>query len=167
MIHIYTGEGKGKTTASVGLAIRAKSRGLKVLFVQVMKSFKGGELELLNKAYVDVRLYEEIKSPIFYPNLHKDKSIKQAKIMIEEIINEAEKYDMIIIDEFNCLVMSEILTEEDAIKFIKKFPPHKELILTGRGATDKMIQQASYVTYMKEIKHPYKNGIKARKGIEF
>jgi cob(I)alamin adenosyltransferase len=167
-IHIYTGEGKGKTTAAAGLALRAKSRGLRVLFVQLMKEdFKGGEISLLNKVSIETRVYNQIRSPLFYPDVDIEKSHKTALRVLEEILSIADQYDLVVIDEFNNLLRSGILNEKEAIRFIDIFPSATELVLTGRGATDRMIERADYVTYMKEIKHPYKQGVKAREGIEF
>jgi cob(I)alamin adenosyltransferase len=167
-IHIYTGEGKGKTTASVGLALRAKSRGLKVLFIQLMKGgLEGGEISILNKVSVETRIYDQIRSPLFYPDVDIEKTHKTTLTVLNEILSMAGQYDLVVIDEFNNLLRSGILNEEEAVRFIERFPPETELVLTGRGATDRMIDRADYVTYMKEVKHPYRQGVKAREGIEF
>ncbi len=167
-IHVYTGEGKGKTTAAVGLAVRAKSRQLKVLFAQFMKSeHNGGETALLKELSVDVRIFKEIKSPLFYPDIDVKQMREMAIKRLNEILSVANRYDMIIIDEFNNLVRSKILPEEYALEFIDRFPEETELVLTGRGATEEMIARADYVTYMKAIKHPHKEGLSAREGIEY
>ncbi|NOY64077.1 MAG: cob(I)yrinic acid a,c-diamide adenosyltransferase [Nitrospirae bacterium] len=168
LIHIYTGEGKGKTTAAVGLAVRAKSRGLRVLFAQFMKTREnGGETVLLDRLSITVKLYSEIKSPLFYPDVDIESMKEKTLERLNELILMARDYDVIIIDEFNNLVRSGIMSEEEAIDFIDRFPEDKELVLTGRGATEGMIRKADYVTYMKGIKHPHNKGEPAREGIEF
>ncbi len=168
LIHIYTGEGKGKTTAAVGLAVRARSRGLRVLFVQFMKTGgKGGETDLLRELSIDVRLYTEIKSPLFYPDTDMGVMREKALRYLEEVLSDARGYDLVIIDEFNNLVRTGIIPEAAAVDYMERFPLDRELVLTGRGATEKMIRRADYVTYMKNIKHPHNRGMPAREGIEF
>lgn len=166
--HIYTGEGKGKTTAAVGLAVRAKSRGLRVLFAQFMKTREnGGETALLDRLSIDVKLFSDIKSPLFYPDVDIESMRNTTLERLNELVAMARDYDVIIIDEFNNLVRSGVISEGDAVDFIDRFPEDKELVLTGRGATEDMIKRADYVTYMKGIKHPHNKGEPAREGIEF
>lgn len=168
MIHIYTGEGKGKTTASVGLCVRAKSRGLRVLFVQFMKTDPdGGEAKLLEEISVEVKRYDQIKSPHFYPETDIQKMREMAEDILEEIKGEFDAYDLVVIDEFNNLVRTGILDEDYALELIKGFPDEGDLVLTGRGATERMIEEADYVTYMDAVKHPLGRGMKAREGIEY
>ncbi len=166
-VHIYTGDGKGKSTAAAGLAVRARSRGLRVLFVQFMKSgVTGGELELLESISVDVKRFPGVKSPLFNPSLPLDELKKNALMALNEVRELADGYDLVIIDEFNNLVGAGIVSESYAIEFVKGFLD-SELVLTGRGATEGMIEVADYVTEMKCVKHPYKKGQKARMGIEY
>ncbi len=168
MIHIYTGEGKGKTTASVGLAVRARSRGLRVLFAQFMKpDVKGGELELLGGLSVEVRRYPGIKSPLFNPGLDREELKARSLEALSEIIDMAGSFELVVIDEFNNLVGAGVLTEGEAVDFMKRFPAGTELVLTGRGATEVMWREADYVTYMKSIKHPLTKGRSKREGIEY
>lgn len=167
-IHIYTGEGKGKSTAAAGLAVRAKSRGLSVLFLQVMKSgSSGGELELLKDIAVDVGRYQGIKSPYFNPDVNLAEMHSPAVEMMEYTLDSAGGYDLVIIDEFNNLVSAGILSEEEAVRFMKDLSGKAEVVLTGRGATERMTDAADYVTVMEEVKHPFREGVKARKGIEY
>lgn len=169
-IHIYTGDGKGKTTAAAGLAVRAKSRGLKVLFVQFMKSdIEKGEISVLKDLSVTIKKFSKISSPFFNPNLNKDqlkKSTAKAVNFIKKIMQN-EEFDMIILDEFNCLLSEKLITEDEALDLISNKPSSLELVLTGRGATKKLMEKADYVTEMKMTKHPFSGGLKARKGIEF
>jgi len=168
LVHIYTGEGKGKTTVSVGLAVRAKSRGWRVLFAQFMKpDCTGGELELLKKLSIETRRFTEIKPPSFYPGIDRTELKKRSFEALREIQHIAQDFDLVIIDEFNNLVGSGVLSEREAVDFMKSFCESTELVLTGRGATEGMFDIADYVTYMKAVKHPHAKGQAARKGIEY
>lgn len=169
-IHIYTGEGKGKTTASVGLTVRARSRGLRILFVQFMKGgATPGEINLLRDIHVSIKKFSKIRSPYFNPDIDRKqlrKYVDEAITYIEDVMNN-KNFDMIVLDEFNCLITEGLLSEDRAVKLISSKPANLELILTGRGATKRLIQTADYVTEMRVIKHPFSKGIKARKGIEY
>ncbi len=169
-IHIYTGNGKGKTTAAIGLAIRAKSRGLRVLFVQFMKGgTEAGEISLLKKLSISTKKFSKILSPYFHPEADRatlKKEVANALMSIKKIMRK-ESFDLIILDEFTHLISEGLLTEKDAVDFISDKPGALELVITGRGAPENLIAVADYVTEMKMIKHPLTSGIKARKGIEF
>jgi cob(I)alamin adenosyltransferase len=167
LIHIYTGDGKGKTTSAVGLAIRAKSRGLRVLFAQFMKQNTGGETKLLEQLSIKVLHFENVLSPLFHPNIDKNLLQEQARNALQSIKSMLNQFDLAVLDEFNCLLPEELITEEEAVTFLKEKPEEVELILTGRGATERLKQLADYVTEMKTVKHPFQKGIKARKGIEY
>ncbi|MEW6214144.1 MAG: cob(I)yrinic acid a,c-diamide adenosyltransferase [Nitrospirota bacterium] len=170
LIHIYTGEGKGKTTAAVGLAIRAKSRRLRVLFAQFMKgNKKGGELELLESLSIKTKRFNRVLSPYFYPDIDKEKLKRETNKSLKNIkkIMSSDDFDLIVLDEFNCLIPEGLLTENEAVDLITHKPERLELVLTGRGATERLIKAADYVTNMKMIKHPFSKGIMARKGIEY
>jgi len=168
VIHIYTGEGKGKTTAAVGLSLRARSRGLRVLFVQFMKSDReGGETRLLNDLSTMVMRFREIKSPHFHPDLDIREMGELAMKALLKVKEAAGDFDLVVIDEFNNLVRTGIISEEDALVFMEALPREKDIVLTGRGATEAMIERADYVTYMKAVKHPLQKGVEAREGIEY
>ena len=168
LIHIYTGEGKGKTTASVGLAVRAKSRGWRVLYVQFMKpDHAGGEFDMLGTLSIETRSFAEIKAPAFHPTVDRTELRRRSFEALREIQHVAQDFDIVIIDEFNNLVGSGILSEREAVDFMKSFSESTELVLTGRGATEGMIKAADYVTYMRAVKHPFSTGQAAREGIEF
>lgn len=168
LIHIYTGEGKGKTTVSVGLAVRAKSRGWRVLFAQFMKpDYTGGELDLLQKLSIEIRRFTAIKPPSFYPGIDMTELKKHSFEALREIQHISQDFDLVIIDEFNNLIGAGIISEREAVDFMKSFCESTELVLTGRGATEGMIDIADYVTYMKAVKHPLGKGQAARKGIEY
>ncbi len=134
LTHIYTGEGKGKTTASVGIAIRAKSRGLRVLFAQFMKSTKGGEAELLKKNHIDVIRFDKIPSPFFHPGLDRGKAAIEAQMALKKLSGLLSEYDLVVLDEFTCLITERLVSKKEAEEFISKRPAGTEMVLTGRGA---------------------------------
>ena len=167
LIHIYTGEGKGKTTASVGLAVRARGRGMKVLFSQFMKSVGGSEIAMLERLTVRVVKFGEVLSPYFHPGADLAQLRERAMAALEQLRLLMPGYDLVILDEFIHLVNYGLVTEEEALVFLKQKPPKVELVLTGRRAPDSLVNAADYVTDMKCIKHPLESGLKAREGIEF
>jgi cob(I)alamin adenosyltransferase len=175
LVHIYTGEGKGKTTAALGLALRAFGCDCKIYFFQF---FKEG-LFLCNEAKAIKKLGRNFKFKRFnitHPQFAgalcaKDgltlrKKLKQALTEVQKVIKSGG-FDLIILDEILIGVDQGFVEEEDVLKIIKDKPGAVELVLTGRGATKKLINAADYVTDMKEVKHPFRKGIRARKGIEF
>lgn len=171
LIHVYTGEGKGKTTAAMGLAVRAAGRGKKVLILQFLKGKGGdsGEIITARKSNIKVIRFKDQTSPIFDPKVKLQelkKSIKKAvSLSIQEIKSKA--YDVVILDEFNNLMSNGYITIQDIKKIVKEKPDALELVFTGRGAAEELIKLADYVTEMQMIKHPFSKGIRARKGIEF
>ena len=167
IIHIYTGQGKGKTTAAVGLAVRAKSRGLKVLFAQFMKDTEGGELEVLERLSITVRRYREVKSPLFHPDIPKEDLQRATRAALQELSALSRDYDLIVIDEFNCLLRENLISIKQAKEFIQTLPEGRDIVLTGRGAPEELIALGHYVTEMRLIKHPKERGLEARIGIEY
>ncbi len=171
MVQIYTGDGKGKTTAAVGAAIRACGAGMKVLFCQFLKNGKtaSGEEEVLKKQK-NIRFikYDEM-SPFFERNIDMEElkeAVKDDLLNAFKEINSG-KYDVAVLDEAVHLINLELITEKELISMIDSRPAGVEIILTGRGAGAGLKKAASLVTEMKEIKHPFKTGMKARKGIEY
>jgi cob(I)alamin adenosyltransferase len=171
LIHVYTGDGKGKTTAAIGLAARAAGHGKNVLILQFLKSKAkdSGEILTVKKIGIKVIKFKGLTSPLFdrkvkLPELRR--SIKKAiDLSIKEI--KSNSYDLIILDEFNNLLSSGLANMEDVKRIIKEKPEKLELIFTGRGAPEELIKIADYVTEMRMLKHPFNKGIKGRKGIEF
>ncbi|MCG2711149.1 MAG: cob(I)yrinic acid a,c-diamide adenosyltransferase [Candidatus Omnitrophica bacterium] len=174
LVQIYTGVGKGKTTAAVGLAARAAAQGLKICYVSFHKDFKRyayGESKSLKKLGVKVCSFAK-----YHPHCSKVKKDTKTKDLprqclaglnhVKELF-EKDKQDMIILDEIIVCVRDGFLKEEDVLALIKEKPKNLELVLTGRGATKKMIQRADLVSFIKEVKPYYKKGIQARKGIEY
>lgn len=166
LVEIYTGDGKGKTTASIGLAIRAKSYNLNVCYIYFHKK-NPKEIKILKKIGIDVFGFAK-KHPCFEKvNQEKirEECLKGIKF-IEKIYKE-KKYDVIICDEILISLRDGFLKEEEILKIIEEKPGNIELVLTGRYITEKLIEKADLVSEIKNIKHPYQKGIKARKGIEF
>lgn len=168
MIHIYTGDGKGKTTAAVGLAVRCKGAGNKVLFVQFMKGMQTGEIEPLMKLGICVFRKERIKKFIF-------SMTEEEKLLYKEDQNECflyarehkTEYDLIILDELMSAINTGMISEDEVLFFLKNKPCNLEVILTGRDPGEKLINCADYISEIKAIRHPYEKGIGARKGIEY
>lgn len=170
-IQIYTGNGKGKTTCAVGQGIRACGCGFKVLMIQFLKSWHTGEIDIVKN--IDKFDFMRIGSPRdFTWNLTEDeKTNLKSEITnkfkgLTEIFKE-NKYDMIILDEVLGTINDKFLSEEDVIDFLHKKPETVEVILTGRNASDNLINEADLVTEMKEVKHYFAKEVEARRGIEF
>ena len=168
MLQIYIGNGKGKTTAALGLGLRAVGAEKKVLLIQFLKDGKSSEIEAIKKLKnFDVKTFGRKGF------ISKNKLLKEDFNLAEQGFNfaqkaiQSKKYDLIILDEMNMVNYFGLIKTKDLIGLIKKIPSKTELILTGRQASKKLIQLADLVTEMKEIKHYYTKNIKARKGIEF
>jgi cob(I)alamin adenosyltransferase len=171
LIHIYTGEGKGKTTASFGLAKRAAGHGKRVLVLQFLKSRvkNSGELNSAKELGIKVVKFRNQITPLFDPKV-KISDLKTAiKKAVARTVKELKSnlYDLVILDEFNVVLSSGYATMKDVEHILDAKPAHVELVLSGRGAPKELIKIADYVTEMKMIKHPFENGVKARKGIEY
>ncbi len=167
MIQIYTGDGKGKTTASLGLAIRAAGAGKKVYIAQFIKGKECSELKVLKKIK-NIKL-EQFGSGCFIKGKPKREDIEAAKAGFKKIKNimEKGKYDVIILDEINVAMNLRLLDCREVLEFLKNTSKKVELILTGRNAPREILRSADLVSFIKEIKHYFKSGLKARKGIEY
>ena len=167
-IHVYTGNGKGKTTSSLGLGIRAAGAGYKVHMIQFMKGRRYSELDGLEHVdnftisqhgrdeFVNKENPEQIDIDLAQEGFSKTK----------ELI-KSNKYDMIILDEINVAVDFNLISLEDILKLIGEKPEKLELVLTGRYANPEIVKIADYVSEVLEIKHPYQDGVEARKGVDF
>ena len=171
LLMVHTGNGKGKTTAALGLALRAFGAGLKVLILQFIKGGQSyGELEAL-KILSESSPRIKIQQCGLGFTSHGEKS--EHKLAAEKTLQLARKeilsgdWDLIILDEINYAVKFGLIEESEMLELIKIRPPELHLLFTGRDATEKLIELADLVTEMKLIKHPFDAGIKAQRGIEF
>ena len=174
LLMVHTGDGKGKTTAALGLALRAFGAGLKVLILQFIKGGQTyGELDAIKllEKISDTQGKIQIKQCglgfTSKGDLSEHKKFAQETLKLAEKEILSDEWDLIILDEINYAVKFNLITEEEVLEVIKKRPPKLHLLLTGRDATEKIIELADLVTEMKLIKHPFQNGIKAQRGIEF
>ncbi|MGD8352366.1 MAG: cob(I)yrinic acid a,c-diamide adenosyltransferase, partial [Nitrospirota bacterium] len=157
----------GKTTASVGLAIRARSRGFRVLFAQFMKESPGGEGELLRRLSVEVLRFSKVLSPYFHPEADRASIRNETLDALADIGRRLGEYDLVVLDEFNCLLAERLLTEEEALAFLEKKPGRLDLVLTGRGAPQSLVDRADHVVEVREVKRPAGARSNARRGIEY
>lgn len=167
-IHVYTGPGKGKTTAALGLGIRAAGAGMKVHMVQFMKGRRYSEIdtiESIKNFTISQHGRDEFVSKEKPDQVDIDLAQKGFKYT-KEIVNNG-KYDVIILDELNVAVDYNLISLKDVINLLEKKPEKLELILTGRNAHPEIVRNADLVTEMLEIKHPYQQGVTGRKGIDF
>lgn len=165
-IHVYTGNGKGKTTAALGLAIRAICAGKKVFIGQFIKGMEYSELKSVD--YLPNLVIEQFGRDCFIYRDPEEEDIRLARAGLDRCRNILKEgnYDIVVLDELNIAIYYNLFTVEEAIEIVKEKAPHVEVIITGRYAKEEIIQMADLVTEMKEIKHYYNKGVKARKGIE-
>lgn len=166
-VHIYTGKGKGKTTAALGLAIRAAGAGLKVYMAQFVKGRHYSELHTLQRLS-DLITVEQYGLPRFLNGKPSVPDIEAAHKGIERLKSSmlSGKFDVVIVDEGNVAVTYGLISKQDLLDLIEMKPESQELIITGRGALPEIIDKADLVTEMKVIKHYYDKGVGARVGVE-
>ncbi len=168
-VQLYTGNGKGKTTASLGLTLRAAGAGLKSMVIQFMKGQHYSELDAVSllDGYLTIEQYGSGKfcradEENFNEHLE---FAKKGYGRAEEVL-KGGKFKIVVLDEIVTTLMFKLLTVEEIIRLIDLKPYDVELVITGRGAPEELMDKCDLVTEMKEIKHYYKNGVMARKGIE-
>ncbi|MHC1573336.1 MAG: cob(I)yrinic acid a,c-diamide adenosyltransferase [Candidatus Syntropharchaeales archaeon] len=169
-VHVYTGNGKGKTTASLGLAFRAVGHGFKVHIVQFIKAIKKKEYygELVSsEAHRNLTIAQFGIGFVGTHDAEADKAVANHALRYAEEIVQSGKYDLVILDEINIAIHYKLIDLDEVIEMIKNKPEELELVLTGRYAAPEIIAIADYVTEMKMIKHPYLNNVKSRVGIEY
>lgn len=166
-VHVYTGDGKGKTSAAMGMAIRALGSGLRVAVVQFMKTSDSGECRILER--LDGRIHlAHFGSGCFIHGIPEDKDILMARQgygAIQQMI-DSRRFDLVILDEANMAVCCGLLTVDALLDLIRSKPIDLELVITGRYAHPRIIEAADLVTEMVEVKHYYRQGIQARPGID-
>lgn len=172
LILVHTGDGKGKTTAGLGLALRAWGSGLRVLILQFIKGgWKYGELEAIERIQaIDGRIeIRQLGLGLMFKDEDKTKHIQAAQEALQTAKKEitSGRYDLIILDEINYAVKFGLFGIEEVMDLLDSKPEAMHILLTGRDARPELIERADLVTEMKLIKHPFQKGIKAQKGIEF
>ena len=167
LVHIYCGDGKGKTTAATGLAVRARGADMRVLFAQFAKEGTSSEVEMLRKIGVEVRHDSLLRG--WYRSLspaQREEAAAEYINTITEIFSNAENWDLIVLDEIMAACNNGLVAAEWLAGLIKERPEHLEIVLTGRNPPECLLELAEYVSEIKKIRHPYENGISSRKGIE-
>jgi cob(I)alamin adenosyltransferase len=168
LVYLFTGDGKGKTSAALGIVLRALGHGLRVHITYFMKGNSSGELSILSKLpNVDFASFgggRFVEGSNIKPG-DKEKARQGLADARQAVLNGS--YDVVVLDEVNLAVAWNLLELEEVLRLIADKPPKVELILTGRQADTRLIKAADLVTEMLNIKHPYEKGIKARKGIDY
>jgi len=169
LVQVYTGDGKGKTTAALGLALRAAGWSMRTYIGQFLKGRHYGELESIKRLapYITLEQYG------LDAWVHVDRVTPEHQAAAQAGLAKARQallsgeYDIVILDEVNTALFFGVLTEEEVLELIDARPPNVELILTGRRAPQAIMDRADLVTEMREVRHPYSRGFQARQGIEF
>jgi cob(I)alamin adenosyltransferase len=171
LTHVYTGDGKGKTTVSLGLALRAMGWGLKVMMVQFIKGYPNlGEIKFaeenseqftVKQFAIDPRRDIDAAKAIF-----RQRAVEEAMEYAESAVSSGA-YDLVILDELNVALHYDLVPLERVLRMVKTKPREVELVITGRGAPEGLKEAVDYVTEMRMVKHPYEAGIQARPGVDY
>jgi cob(I)alamin adenosyltransferase len=181
LVQVYTGEGKGKTTAALGLALRAAGHGMRVVFIQFAKSPNGnGERGAAERLAPEVKLQvfaapewgDADKAPTgtpwwLLPPSEEDREKAQEGLEFARRVLAEGRCDVVVLDEIFAALKYELISLEQLMALIRERPPQVELVLTGRGAPPEVIEVADLVTEMRAVKHPFEQGVPARRGIEY
>lgn len=171
MVHIYYGDGKGKTTAAIGLAVRAAGSRMKVLFVQFLKTEFSGERHTLSHTENISLSFAPVELKFTF-DMDENEKAKAAKIfrkIFDDSVTKVftEKYDMVVLDEIFSAIEADMISEHDVYEFVSNAPKNLEVVMTGHNPPERILELADYITEMKKIKHPFDRGVTARFGIEF
>lgn len=169
LIQIYTGDGKGKTTAAIGLAVRSRSYNFKVCFITFFKPqgiFERGQGRILRNLGIDV--YNLIPEKL---HIFRKKRFEKGRKICLDLLHFIEKtfckdYDLLILDEMNIVLREGYLKNEEILSLAEKKPKNLEIVFTGRGASQALVERADLVSEIKKLKHPFDRGIKERRGID-
>lgn len=170
-VHVYAGDGKGKTTAAAGLAVRAAGRGMRVVFAQFMKGRESGEAVEFNKI-PEIEVLRADKDYGFYRNMTDEEKLLQKKAhdkiteRIFERVYKLKDVDMVVLDELAWAYRYGLIDKTGITELLKN---HEgvEIVITGRNPSEELLEAADYITEMKKVKHPYESGVAAREGIEY
>lgn len=169
LIHIYCGDGKGKTTAATGLAVRAAGAGKKVVFTQFFKNGSSSEIKVLQSVdNIHIMHCETVRG--FWKRMTDEQKARASEDytrLLSDVIGIAANADLLILDEILSACNHGTVAESAVTDFLRNKPEKLEVVLTGRNPSQSLLEMADYVTEMRKVKHPYDCGIAARKGIEF
>jgi cob(I)alamin adenosyltransferase len=169
MIHVYTGEGEGKTISALGLALRAVGHGKRVVMIQFMKGRKDtGEYATAKRLVPEFELYQFGREELIdlrNPERLDFKLAWEGFSFAKEIVKG--KPDLLVLDEINLAIAIGLLKLEDVLEFIQKIPDSTTVILTGRNASKELIEMADLATEMRYLKHPYEKGVESREGLDY
>ena len=171
LIHIYCGDGKGKTSAATGLAVRAAGCGKQVLFARFLKNEESGELEILDRI-PEIHVIHLERSYGFYRTLTEEEQAEVRQMyeaLWQDIVQKAETdvYDVLVMDEFMAAYNYGLIGHDAAFAFLREKPERLEVVLTGRDPDEDLVELAHYVSEIRKVKHPFDRGIRARRGIEY
>lgn len=169
LIHLYCGDGKGKTTAALGLALRAAGAGKQVVFTQFFKDGSSSEMEPL-AALPGVLVFHADTVRGFYRNMtptQREQAGKDYTALFRQVTQAAREADLLILDEIVSACNRGVVPEKLVTDFLREKPDRLEVVLTGRNPSAALLELADYITEMRKLRHPFDRGIRARKGIEF
>ncbi len=169
LVQVYTGNGKGKTSAAFGLALRAVGRGLKVYVIQFIKGgFDYGELHIVDKLpNLTLKAFGRGQFITAKPPAKEDIKLAEQALDHARKIIQSNEYDIVILDEINVALSLKLINLRNVMELIDVKPINVELVFTGRQAPNQLVEAADLVTEMKEVKHPFAKGYQSRKGIEY
>lgn len=171
LVHIYTGDGKGKTTTALGVALRALGWGLRVMMVQFVKGYQNlGEIKFANERHENFNIRQfalDVSRDISEEKVASRRREAEVAMSFAESVVLSGDYDLIILDELSVAVHYGLIGVDRVLDLIHNKPVHTELIITGRNAPEALIMAADYVTEMKLVRHPYEEGVQARPGIDY
>ncbi len=168
LIHLYCGDGKGKTSASAGLALRMAGAGKQVVFAQFYKDGSSCELQPLRELGVTVIVCKTIPGFFFQMNESEREQVKADHgRFLEEVFSAAKNAGLLVLDEAVAACRNGTIEEDRLLQLLSEKPVMLEVVLTGRGPSPRLVAAADYITEMKKLRHPYDRGIAARHGVEY